>query len=43
MSGSKEPGGPTYVTDGLTSGALGPSPEHRGRELPMWECGGRRE
>ena len=30
MSGGKEPGGPTYVTDGLTSGALGPSPEHRG-------------
>jgi hypothetical protein len=30
MSGSKEPGGPTYVTDGLTSGATGPSPEHRG-------------
>ena len=30
MSGSKEPGGPTYVTDGLTSGATGPSPEHCG-------------
>jgi hypothetical protein len=30
MSGGKEPGGPTYVTDGLTSGATGPSPEHRG-------------
>ena len=30
MSGSKEPGGPTYVTDGPKSGAVGPSPEHRG-------------
>ncbi|TEB23562.1 hypothetical protein FA13DRAFT_1715242 [Coprinellus micaceus] len=30
MSSGKEPGGPTYVTDGLTSGALGPSPKHRG-------------
>ena len=30
MSGGKEPGGPTYVTDGLTSGALGPSLEHGG-------------
>ena len=33
MSGGKEPGGPTYVTDGLTSGALGPSPEHCGAPL----------
>ena len=54
MSGGKEPGGPTYVTDGLTSGALGlpgalrGPPEGRGamrsgREQPMWECGGHRE
>ena len=43
MSGGKEPGGPTYVTDGLTSGALGPSPKHGGAPAEGEGCDAKRE